>query len=352
LASVASSWGDWSLNATGAVDIVTSASVDVRSSPTLGAVDVVTSASGRTSSSGGTMSDRRIQGTGGAGWNDRAGHTVNLAASYATERDYDSVSGHVSGSYDLFARTTTLLGGLALTQNWIGTVLDPTFHRSMYELGWSVGFAQVLSDNNAIRVRYDGSDAEGYQASPYRNVRFGDWTTTTGPGHQIMFQNTIGAATGLPELEPTTRLRHAAVVDLLQGIEDGLGLHYELRAARDSWQVHSETASVDLRVAQPTWRLQVGYRFYTQSAADFFRDKYVLAPTMYTYYSSDKELGREVGHMANLDATTVVAQPSRPGESGLLLDGRVAVLHYSYPGFLLLAARTSYFFEVGLTWEP
>jgi hypothetical protein len=351
LATVASTWGDWSLTGSGAVDIVSSASVDVRSSPGLSAVDVVTSASGNSSTSGGKMSDRRVQGTGGAGWNDRAGHTANLSASYATEADYTSLSAHTNGSYDLFDRTLTLLGGLAFTDNWIGTVLDPNFHRTMHELGWSVGVAQVTSQRDAIRLRYDGSHAEGYQASPYRNVRFGDWTTAHGPNQQIMFQNTIGAAGGLPETEPERRVRHAAVFELVKALDEGIGLHGELRLARDSWKVTSETAAADLRVARPDWRLQLGYRFYSQSAASFFQDKYVLDPSMYTYYSSDKELGRERGHMGNVDVSMVLIPSRGPGDTRLLLDLRLAVLYYRYPGFLLLDARTSYFVEAGLTWE-
>jgi hypothetical protein len=351
LASVASTWGDWSLTGSGAVDIVSSASVDVRSSPGLSAVDVVTSASGRSSTSGGKMSDRRLEGTAGAGWNDRAGHTANLSASYATEADYESVSGRLNGSYDLFDRTLTLLGGLAWTGNQIGTVLDPNFHRTSHQLGWSVGVAQVTSQRDAVRLRYDGSDAEGYQASPYRNVRFGNWTTATGPNQQITFQNTIGAAAGLPETEPQRRLRHAAVFELVKALDDGVGLHGELRLGRDSWRVSSETAACALRVARPLWRLELGYRFYTQSAASFFEDKYVLAPEMYRYYSSDKELGRERGHMGNLDVSAVLMPARGPADTRLLLDLRLTVLHYQYPGFLLLDARTSYFAEAGLTWE-
>lgn len=351
LASVASSWGNWSLNGSGAVDIVSSASVDVRSSPALSTVDTVTSASGQTSTSGGKMTDRRLQVTGGAGWNDGGGHALNIGTAYAAERDYQSLGVRTNGSYDLFERTTTLLGGISYTSNSVGTVLDPTFHRSMWELGWSVGIAQVLTPNNALRLRYDGSDSEGYQASPYRNVRFGDWTTTTGPNGQIMFQNTLGSADGLPETEPTKRVRHAGVLEWVHALSDNVALHLEGRVGRDTWGVQSEAGGIELRVAEASWRMQLGYRYYMQSAADFFLDKYTQPSNMYTYYTSDKELGRQVGHIGNFDLATVLMSPSQPGDTRLLLDGRVVVLHYDYPGFLLLPSRTSYFIEAGLTWE-
>ena len=351
LAQVASSWGNWSLSGSGAVDIVSSASVDVRSSPALSKVDTVTGASGTTTTTGGKMTDDRLQVTGGAGWNDHAGHALSLGTAYAAEHDYQSLGARANGSFDLFERTTTLLGGIAYTSNSIGTVLDPTFHRSMWELGWSVGIAQVATPSNAFRLRYDGSDAEGYQASPYRNVRFGDWITTTGVNGQIMFSNTLGSADGLPETEPLRRVRHAGVLEWVHALSDDVALHLEGRVGRDTWGVQSEAGSIELRVAEQSWRMQLGYRFYTQSAADFFLDKYTLPSAMYTYYTSDKELGRETGHMGHFDVATVLVPSTGPGDTRLLLDGRVVLLHYDYPGFLLLESRTSYFIEVGLTWE-
>ena len=351
LAQVASNWGNLSLNGSGAVDIVSSASVDVRSSPALSKVDTVTGASGTTTTTGGKMTDNRLQVTGGAGWNDGNGHVLNIGTAYAAERDYHSLGVRTNGSFDLFERTTTLLGGVSYTSNSIGTVLDPTFHQSMGELAWSVGIAQVVTPNNALRLRYDGSDAEGYQASPYRNVRFGDWVTTTGVNGQIMFANTLGSADGLPETEPTSRVRHAGVLEWVHALSDNVALHLDARVGHDSWGVQSESGSIELRVAEEGWRLQLAYRFYTQSAADFFLDKYTMPSTSYTYFSSDKELGREIGHMGNLDVATVLIPSKGAGDTRLLLDGRVTVLHYDYPGFLLLPARTSYFIEAGLTWE-
>ena len=49
LGVLGAAWGHWSLGGTVDVDAVTSASVDVRSSPALSKVDVMTSASGRSS---------------------------------------------------------------------------------------------------------------------------------------------------------------------------------------------------------------------------------------------------------------------------------------------------------------
>jgi len=351
LATAVKEWGHWSMNATAVVDAVTSASVDVKTSPALGKVDVITGASGQSSKSGGEMSDTRYLGTVGLGWNDTRGHALNLTTSAATERDYESVSAGLNGSTDVADRNVTLLGGFTVTDNWVSSVLDSTLHRKMYAIGWSGGIARVLTPADAVRVRYDGKLSDGYQASPYRSVRFGDWTTTTLSTGQITFANTIGTADGLPEKLPETRLSTALTGEWVHALALGVGLHTSVRAAHDSWGVDSLTPQLDLRIAKATWRLDLGYRLYLQSRASFFEDKYTMDPAMYANYSSDKELGRQVGHLGSFDLATTLVEPETPNDARMMLFFHTDVFEYSYPGFTLLSSRTSAFIEAGLSWE-
>ncbi len=350
LGVVAHSWEHWALSGSLGVDSVTSASVDVRSSPALSKVDVITSASGRSSTSGGKMTDTRFQATGTIGWKGGSGAAVNLTTAAAKERDYASVSGGLNGSVDVLDRSITLLGGAALTDNWVSSVLDASLHRKMLAPAWSAGAAFVLTPDDALRLRYDGKASEGYQSSPYRSVRFGDWTARLGT-QQITFMNTIGSAAGLPEHVPESRVSHAAVLEWLHSLGPDLGLHPELRVSRDTWSIESLSAGVDLRVAAHAWRLQAGYRFYLQSKAYFFQDKYIDAPAAYPYYSSDKELGDEVGHLVRLDLAFVLSDAYGPNESRALLNLQLEGAHYKYPGFVLLPSRDSIFAGLGITWE-
>jgi len=343
-------WDRWQLTGSFGADAVTSASVDVRSSPALSKIDVVTSASGRSSTSGGQMTDTRYQLTGGAGWKDTSGHAANVTSALAMERDYKSVSGGVNASYDVLDRNVTLLGGLTLTDNWITSVLDPSLHEKLAAVAWTAGFARVLTRDDAIRVRYDGKASEGYQSSPYRNVRFGDWSATLGR-QQITFANTLGSVDGLPERLPHRRIGHAAVLEWVHSLAAGVGLHPDLRLARDSWGIQSVTAALDLRVARKGWRLRAGYRFYLQSRADFFEDKYTEDPVMYAHYTSDKELGEQVGHLGQLDVAWVLIEPDGPDRTRMLLALQVDAVRYRYPGFVLLPSRDSLFASVGLSWE-
>ena len=351
LGVVGKAFGKWSLAGSFGVDAVTSASIDVRSSPTLGAVDVITSASGVSSTSGGQMSDTRYQGTTTLGWQDSDGHVASSTVAVATERDYASVSGGVSGAYDVLRRSTTLLAGLTVADNWVSSVLDPSLHRKLLTINGSLGVARVLTKNDAIRLRYDGKLDEGYQASPYRSVRFGDWTTTTGDYGQIMFAHTIGAAAGLPEKLPGSRISHALTLEWVHSLADGIALHPSVRAGHDDWGISSLAPALELRVARPRWRLQLGYRFYLQSHAQFFEGKYTMDPAMYTYYTSDKELGSQVGHLVDAQITTALSDHESSNDTRTMLFIRATVFRYSYPGFELLHDRSSAFFEAGLLWE-
>ncbi len=351
LATMAKTWGEWSLSGSATVDAVTSASIDVRTSPALGAVDVITTASGQSSTSGGQMSDTRYLGTLAGGWNDGSGHALSATSSLANERDYTSISGGLNGSIDVLDRTTTLLGGFTLTDNWISSVLDTSLHHKMLAAGWSAGIARVLTPEDALRVRYDGKLSDGYQASPYRTVRFGDWTTNTLATGQIMFANTIGSTGGLPEKLPQLRVSHAAVIEWVHSLARGVGLHSQLRVGHDNWGIDSVTPAIDLRIARPGWRAQLGYRLYLQSGASFYESKYTMDPTMYTYWTSDKELGRQIGHLGEAEIATALKDPEGPNDTRMMLFAHADVFRYSYPGFVLLPSRLSMFIEIGLSWE-
>ena len=351
LALLAKTWGKWTLNTSVGVDAVSSASVEVRTSPALGAVDVMTSASGRSTTSGGVMTDTRYQLTAGGGWNDSSGHTVNVTSAVAKENDYASVNGGVNGSYDILGRTTTLLGGVTVTDNWISSILDRSLHHKMASLGWSAGIARVLTRDDAIRLRYDGKLERGYIASPYRSVRFGDWTTTTNEYGQVMFANTIGDPGGLPERLPEGRTSSALSFEWVHSLALGVGLHTSVRGGRDSWGISSITPALELRIARPGWRLQLGYRFYAQTRADFFETKYTMDPATYSYWTSDKELGQEIGHLGDVSFQKVLSDAEGPNDRRVLLFLHADAFRYAYPDFAFLSSRTSVFLEAGLTWE-
>jgi hypothetical protein len=339
LVAADAAWSAWHLFLKESVDVISSASIDVRMSPKLDAM---------TSASRVEMSDSRFETTIGTSHDDGGGHILTVSGVFALEADYQSYGAGVSGSYDLEGRLTTLLGSASFNYNSVGSKFDKGLAESLESVSYTLGVVRVVSVSDAVRLRYDGQIFTGYQASPYRSVRFGDWTVSEDNRGALVFGGgVIGDRRGLPENVPDLRVRHAAVVEWTHGFTDTLALLALARVSDDSWNVRALTVGGDLRYGPGDWLLHAGYRFYLQGAADFFQDKYVLAPENYVHYTSDKELGDERGHIVDADASYAFRDfPSKGMKTWL--DLQVDVLHYAYPGFTLLPSRTSVFGELGL----
>ena len=352
LASLVKSWGSWWAGGTLVADVISSASVDVRSAPMQYLpVDTVTTASGRSTISNGSMEDQRYQGMFRGGWKDR-GRAANGSVAIASENDYFSLGGGVDGAYDVLDRAATLLGGLTITDDWITSSLpNPPDGRKLFALGVTLGGALVASPTDRLILRYDGRFSAGFQSSFYRQVRFGDWTANFRQG-EITFANTIdNNADGVLEHEPETRNTHAAVFEWLHSFVPGLVLHPEVRLSHDSWAVDSVTAAADLRYAAHWWRLQFGYRLYLQSRANFFEDKYLNPQQTYSYWTSDRNLGDVRGQALHVDYQRVLLDADNPNDSRMLLNIEIDAMHDRYPGFILLPELDSIFASIGITWE-
>ena len=57
------------------------------------------------------------------------------------------------------------------------------------------------------------------------------------------------------------------------------------------------------------------------------------------------------GHLGQLDVSWILIEPEAVGKSRLLLNFQLDVVHYNYPGFILLSSRDSVFSSIGLSWE-
>lgn len=339
-ASARKTFGKWSVGVDEAVDIVTSASTDVRTS---GALDVITGASGQAP----RMRDRRLQTNVSVGWNDGVGHTGTASAFVAFERDYRSVGGAVRGTFDLFDRNTTLIGAFNASSDLVTSVLDPSFSAHSSGAGYAFGVAQLLDKKSAVRLRYEGAYRTGYLASPYRSVRFGNWTTETTNEGFTTFVHTIGPNAGLPEKLPESRLRHAVSVDVLHEILPRLGAMISYRFGVDSWNVQSHTLGPELRFLMYDGAVaRLVYRHYRQRGADLFRGKYMLDPAAYPYFTSDKELGDMIGHELGVG---VRFGRGKNEPDTRAFDVNLHWARYRYPGFALLDARSAIILDLGGT---
>jgi hypothetical protein len=201
---------------------------------------------------------------------------------YSHEPDYVSHSGNASVSFDMADRNSTLALGTSLSSDTVGRAGDPTFSRAAQTFGLRASFTQIIDRRTLVQALYDLSYVHGYQGSPYRFVAVG------GDGICGGF-----APFCLPEREPNRRVRHALALRGRRALGARWSAGAGYRLYLDSWNLLSHTLSVDL-----TWlpgdasSVTLGYRAYTQSAADHYRSHYTIdqltAPNF--MFTNDKEL--------------------------------------------------------------
>jgi hypothetical protein len=106
----------------------------------------------------------------------------------------------------------------------------------------------------------------GYQASPYRFVGVGPDATGFG---------CIGADLCWAERVPRTRTRHAFAGLLRRAVTDAFSIGLRYRFYVDDWALLSHTVLLELGFNLGEHSLlSLRYRFYTQSAVNFYRPRY------------------------------------------------------------------------------
>ena len=256
-------------------------------------VDAITSAS---TSSGAAnakaFSEKRYE----AGF----GYTHQLAslkvggdAKYSTESDYDSFYLGLRGQLELAQKNAVLGAGAGVSLDSVSTTMAGGFaggtlqcdpHKatdthdacSLDTYSGFASFSQILGRNAIAAVTYDVSSMRGYQSNPYRTV--------------------ITAAKLVAERHPDRRLRQAVGISAryyVPATETTLVGAY--RYYRDDWHVRAHTP--ELRIIQQVGQFADAafrYRYYAQSAAYFYLDKYPDDTS--EYVSDDAKLSQFTGH--------------------------------------------------------
>jgi hypothetical protein len=225
-----------------------------------GLVDSITSASAATGSAGQEFTEERYEG--GAGYTHTLGR-LQLGGSFrtSTESDYDSYFLGLHGALELAEKNTVLSLNVGRSFDTISNGvsaggLDPLIEEKLQTGLASLSLSQLLSPQLLGVLTYDFIDAHGYQANLYRRVSGGD----------------------VPEAErvPDLRLRHAVYLGVrgffcptLTTVVAGYRLYV------DDWGILAHTGEVRaIQELAPGVEARVGYRLYTQGAADFFQDRY------------------------------------------------------------------------------
>ena len=302
-------------------------------------VDAITSASQSAGAANATaFTENRVEG--GAGYTHLVddildGARIGGSLRYSTESDYKSFTVTARGEVDLAEKNTTLglgggygrdtisggaEGGLGqlMLQCEPGLAEQPECLLETYSVFASA--TQLVSKYALVGLTYDVTAMRGYQSNPYRSA--------------IVGMNTAR------ETHPTSRDRHAiAVVGRYYFDATETAVIAKYRYYRDNWlergAVGAGAHTPELRIIQQvgdTMDAALRYRFHTQLAAFFYRDRYAVTP-MNGFISDDVKLSAFRTH-------TVEAKLGMLGET-FGLSGRWSAVRFE--GILSYIAQDNRF---------
>lgn len=322
-----------------AVDIWTSASIDIR-----------------TSASKVPVTEQRDE------FDLSVAHTVGdgvLTAAYrnSSEPDYQSHGGSLGLSYDFASRNSTLALGVSANSDAVGRADWSQWERSVVTVGGRVAFTQVIDVDTLAMVMYEPQYVNGFQASAYRRVAIGGnlgncWGPPEPPkvdGMAVPDPATAGVVRAPlcpEEANPEQRLRHAFATRGRHALGEHMSIGLAYRLYLDDWGIVSHTIETDVvYVVTEGTHFALGYRFYTQGSADHYKPIYAQPERFMT---SDKELSALTAHRGSLEFEHAFS--GNLSDPGLRLNLSVAPSIYFYSVFPLLDQIRAIDFNGAVVW--
>jgi hypothetical protein len=257
-----------------------------------------------------------------AGWSQPFArlYTFNAGLDISSEYDYQHLGVNAGITRDFNERNTTLSFALALGKDKVKPVGHiPVPFAAMSDatedddgspanrgadsddkdvVDVLLGVTQVLGRHTLLRLNYSYSDSSGYLTDPYKILTVVDPLTgdpvvrTPPPG--------VEGPTGiyLFENRPDSRTRQGLYAELRQDFS-GKVLQLGYRYSTDDWEIDSHTLEGRFRIPLGASNyLEPHARFYTQSAASFYRYSLTEGAPLPGFASADARL-------ADLDAYTL-----------------------------------------------
>jgi hypothetical protein len=250
---------------------------------------------------------------------------MTLGGNVSTEYDFQSLAANAMFSRDFNKRNTTLSFGASLEADSISPVGGvPTPLMRMIDQGSTgvvetvpddpgidtddvdfrssddsktvsellVGLTQIIDRNTVAQLNYNFSVSDGYLTDPYKLTS--------------VINTSAGASYGDPlyhvyENRPDSRTKHAVYAGIKRWF-DGDILNASYRFMTDDWGIQSHTLDVRYRFDLDTRHyIEPHFRYYTQTAADFYRVGLLDTDVLPAEVSSDYRIGQ-------MDAATLGAQ--------------------------------------------
>ena len=151
--------------------------------------------------------------------------------------------------------------------------------RNSYSLGFT--FSQILTKNLQGSLSLDFVSQEGLLSTPFHRINFGDIEDS--------FIENFQLADDIEKL-PDTRFKIAIGGRLNYFVNEIISIRTYYRFYNDDWGIDSHTASIEIPIKiTDKFTLYPSYRYYTQTAADYFAPHEENLSTQ-AFYTSDYDL--------------------------------------------------------------
>jgi len=247
--------------------------------------DSISSASIDVVTQGSPYSEQRNQWSGSIDYL-HADTTMSLGYSNSDESDYTADTYNVSLSQTMFGALTTVTLGYSRGFDDVFDNTQSDFAETADHQNYHISLSQVLTKKMLLIVNYDAITDEGYLQNPYRNV--------------LVLNDPDDPAAGFnfntPENYPNTRTSNAVSVSVLHYLPYRASVRANYRYYTDDWDIDAHTAELGYtHPLRDKWILELHYRFYTQSDADFYADVFQY-PSQQNFMARDKELSKFKDH--------------------------------------------------------
>lgn len=164
--------------------------------------------------------------------------------------------------------------------------------RNSYSLG--LGFSQILHKKLQGSLAFDIVQQQGLLSTPFQRVYFSDVADS--------FIENFQLADDVERL-PDSRLKVAIGGRLNWYLNEILTIRTFYRYYFDDWGINSHTASIEVPIKiSDKFTLYPSYRFYNQTAADYF-NPYETAISTDAFYTSDYDLSKYTANQYGFGVT-------------------------------------------------
>ena len=239
-------------------------------------VDMISSASIDVVSTASAYSEERAETTVGIDYL-HSKTFFGLSFTNSEEDDYSSDTINFGISQDFFGDLSTIGLSYGYGQDTVRRNGDDVFEEKLHRQNYGVSFSQVITKNLLVNVSYNGITDEGFLNNPYRSVRYADSASAIGYAFEA-------------ELYPETRTSSAAAIRGVYYLPYRAALKLEYRHFSDTWGIVADNGEIAYTHPLPkALTLDVRYRYYTQTSADFYSDLFPRAQAQ-NFLARDKEL--------------------------------------------------------------